>query len=305
MEEKLKYMKTTEKIANIYLELQQQMCHQLESGDNKGKFTKVPWSKDIGYGVTGVLKNGSIIEKAGLNFSHVKGKFSDRMESILNTKAERYEATGISSIIHPNNPFIPIIHMNVRFFELDNGTCWFGGGIDLTPHYVDVEEAIWFHKQLKDVCNKYDKDFYPKFKDWADDYFFIEHRNETRGIGGIFFDNLQPQSENELKYLTDFTIELANTYPKIYCEIMDKKRNTTYTPEEKKWQHIRRGRYAEFNLVYDRGTKFGLESGGNTESILISLPPMVEWEHNYTIQPNSNEHKTVNLLKKGIDWINM
>ncbi len=298
-------MNKTEEIANIYLELQQEMCHQLETGDGNGRFTKVPWSKEIGYGVTGVLKDGDIIEKAGLNFSHVKGKFSDRMESILETQAERYEATGISSIIHPNNPHIPIIHMNVRFFELDNGTCWFGGGIDLTPHYIDVDEAKWFHKQLAEVCNKYDLKFYPKFKDWADDYFFIEHRNETRGIGGIFFDMIQPQSETELNNLKNFTIELAKLYPDIYCKIMDDKRDKKYTAEEKKWQHIRRGRYAEFNLVYDRGTKFGLESGGNTESILISLPPMVEWEHNFTISPYTNEDKTMNLLKKGIDWINM
>ena len=298
-------MNKTEEIANIYLELQQQMCLQLELCDGTGKFTKVPWSKEIGYGVTGVLKNGSIIEKAGLNFSHVKGKFSDRMESILKTNAERYEATGISSIVHPNNPHIPIIHMNVRFFELDNGTCWFGGGIDLTPHYIDIEEAKWFHKQLANVCDSYNIKFYPKFKEWADDYFYIEHRNETRGIGGIFFDMVQPQSESELKNLKNFTIDLAKLYPDIYCNIMDNKRNLAYTEQEKKWQHIRRGRYTEFNLVYDRGTKFGLESGGNTESILISLPPMAEWEHNFAVLPNSNEEKTQHLLKKGIEWINI
>ncbi len=298
-------MNKTEEIANIYLEHQQQMCLQLELCDGTGKFAKVPWSKNIGYGVTGVLKNGSIIEKAGLNFSHVKGKFTNRMESILKTSAERFEATGISSIIHPNNPHIPIIHMNVRFFELDNGTCWFGGGIDLTPHYIDIEEAKWFHKQLAKVCDNYDIKYYPKFKEWADDYFFIEHRNETRGIGGIFFDMVQPQTENELKNLKNFTIDLTKLYPDIYCKIMANKRNQKYTEREKKWQHIRRGRYTEFNLVYDRGTKFGLESGGNTESILISLPPMAEWEHNYAVLPNSNEEKTQDLLKKGIEWINI
>ncbi len=298
-------MKKTEEIAKIYLELQQQMCRQLEFGDGNAKFSRVPWSKDIGYGVTGVVKNGNIIEKAGLNFSHVKGKFSPQMETLLEAKAELYEATGISSIIHPSNPMMPIIHMNVRFFELDDGTCWFGGGIDLTPHYITEDEATWFHKQLAFVCNKYNKEFYPKYKAWADDYFYLEHRNETRGIGGIFFDMIQTNTEKEFKDFLNFTIDLANLYPSIYCQLMENKRDKEYTAEEKKWQNMRRGRYAEFNLIYDRGTKFGLESGGNTESILISLPPLVEWEYNYKPKPNSPEEQTLNLLKKGIDWIKL
>ncbi|GAF03913.1 coproporphyrinogen-III oxidase [Saccharicrinis fermentans DSM 9555 = JCM 21142] len=179
-------MKHTSRIASIYKDLQQQMCRQLEKGDGKGLFQQLPWTKDIGSGLTCVMKNGDVIEKAGLNFSHVEGDFSDKMEALLGMKAARYSATGISSIIHPFNPFVPIIHMNVRFFELDNGVCWFGGGIDLTPHYIDESEAAWFHRSLKDICDQYNGDYYPDYKAWADNYFFIKHRNETRGVGGSF-----------------------------------------------------------------------------------------------------------------------
>jgi len=297
-------MNRTEKIANIYKDLQEKMCHQLEIGDGKGIFSKVSWQKDIGSGLTRVMKDGNIIEKAGLNFSHVQGNFTQKMESILGMKADKYAATGISSILHPNNPLIPIIHMNVRFFELDNGICWFGGGIDLTPHYIQKEEATWFHKKLQTICNKYNPDYYPHYKEWADDYFYLDHRNETRGVGGIFFDRIQPKSDIEFEDFLAFTTDLAKVYPEIYCDIMDKKRGLTYSEQQKKWQNIRRGRYVEFNLIHDRGTKFGLESGGNTESILVSMPPIAEWEYQIDIKENSKEAETQRLLKKGIDWVN-
>ncbi len=296
-------MQRTQHIATIYKQLQQQMCHQLEAGDGKGLFKKVPWNKDIGSGITCVMKKGAIIEKAGLNYSHVEGACTPKMETILGMKANRYSATGISSIIHPSNPLIPIIHMNVRFFELDNGQHWFGGGIDLTPHYIHSDEASWFHQQLYTICNKYNTSYYPQYKDWADNYFFLNHRNETRGVGGIFFDRIQPNSHNDFRDFLNFTTDLAKAYPRIYCEIMDKKRNLSYSPSQKKWQNVRRGRYVEFNLVHDRGTKFGLESGGNTESILVSMPPMAQWD--YDIQPatGTDEYKTLQLLKKGINWL--
>jgi coproporphyrinogen III oxidase len=292
------------RIASIYKELQTKMCLQLEEGDGKGIFQKKHWNKDIGTGVTAVLKDGAVIEKAGLNFSHVQGDFSPKMEAILGMKANKYAATGISSIIHPNNPFVPIIHMNVRFFELDNGIHWFGGGIDLTPHYIEKKEAADFHNHLKTICDSYDASFYPKYKEWADNYFFLSHRNETRGVGGIFFDRIQPNSPDQLESLLNFTIDLANAYPKIYCEIMDKKRTHPFNESHKYWQNIRRGRYVEFNLIYDRGTKFGLESSGNTESILVSMPPMAQWEYDFSPHENSLEEETLKQLKKGINWIN-
>lgn len=298
-------MQNTKKIASIYSDLQQKMCRQLEAGDGKAKFLEVSWTKEIGSGLTCVMKNGNVIEKAGLNFSHVEGNFSTKMEAILGMKAKRYSATGISSIIHPNNPLMPIIHMNVRFFELDNGTYWFGGGIDLTPHFIQKEEAAWFHQILFDICNKYDKDFYPKYKAWADDYFFLKHRNETRGVGGIFFDRIQPKSESEFNNFLNFTIDLAKAYPNIYCDIMEKKRDLSFNESQKQWQNLRRGRYVEFNLIHDRGTKFGLESGGNTESILVSMPPLAEWEYDYHPTSGTPEFETQELLKKGIDWLNI
>ncbi|MCW3804718.1 oxygen-dependent coproporphyrinogen oxidase [Plebeiibacterium marinum] len=298
-------MHKTNRIAKLYKNLQNEMCQQLEIGDGKGVFKKSHWRKDIGSGVTGVMKDGAIIEKAGLNFSHVEGILTNQMKQSLGMEGRKYSATGISSIIHPGNPMIPIIHMNVRHFELDNGTCWFGGGIDLTPHYIQKTEAQWFHKKLHKLCNKYHNSFYPKYKAWADDYFFLTHRNETRGIGGIFFDRLQPRTEDEFETFLNFTIDIAKAYPELYCEIMDRKRHYTYSEKEKKWQKLRRGRYVEFNLIHDRGTRFGLDSGGNTESIFVSMPPLAEWEYDYTPNDGTPEKQTLTLLKKNIDWINI
>ncbi len=298
-------MKRAESVARIYKELQRKMCLQLNEGDGKGIFNEFPWRKDIGRGLTCVMQNGAVIEKAGLNFSHVIGPFKPEMKASLQVEtAESYSATGISSIIHPNNPHIPIIHMNVRFFELNNGICWFGGGIDLTPHYIDKKEAQWFHKKLSYICNKYDTSFYDSFKKWADDYFYLSHRDETRGIGGIFFDRIQPKDDTDFEKILHFTMDLANVYPEIYCTIMNEKRNTSFSEQEKIWQNIRRGRYVEFNLVHDRGTKFGLESNGNIESILVSMPPVAEWQYNLSPKKNSKEEQTVKLLRKNIDWIN-
>lgn len=296
-------MLRTDKIASIYKNLQQEMCRQLELSDGKAEFERIPWKKDIGSGITRVMREGNVIEKAGLNFSHVEAKVTGNMEAILGNKAKRYSATGISSIIHPYNPFMPIIHMNVRYFELDNGSCWFGGGIDLTPHYVDIEEAAWFHKTLRNICEKYDKNYYPHYKIWADDYFFIPHRHETRGVGGIFFDHVEPKDDETFDKFLQFTIDLAKAYPQIYGAIMDKKCNLHFDESNKQWQNIRRSRYVEYNLTYDRGTKFGLESGGNTESILVSMPPIAQWEYDFKPQENSLEQNTLQWLKKGVEWV--
>lgn len=296
-------MKEIENIAGKYSALQFEMCSVFEKNDGVGKFTSTRWEKEIGTGDTRIISNGAIIEKGAVNFSFVRGKFSPAMEKILGEKAENYAATGISSIIHPHNPWVPIIHMNVRYFALDNGISWFGGGIDLTPHIIIPEEAAFFHKKLKDICDRYDCHFYPDFKVWADNYYFLPHRNETRGVGGIFFDRLKPGEDNSFTNLYNFTRDLAKSYPEIYGVFMKKYGNRDFSEREKKWQNLRRGRYVEFNLVNDRGTKFGLESNGNTESILSSLPASASWEYNYQPEPGGFEENTMQLLKKDMDWI--
>lgn len=291
------------KTAAIYKHIQQTICSTLEEADGTGKFSLDTWEKEIGSGLTRVMQNGSIIEKAGVNFSHVKGDFNENMAHLLGEKASKFEATGISSILHSGNPFVPTIHMNVRHFALDNGSSWFGGGIDLTPMYINHDEARWFHRTLKDICDKYDTTLYPVWKDWADDYFYIEHRHETRGIGGIFFDRIPVTAEAELDKMIRLTSDLANAYPVIYAELMKNNGHKSFTEAERHWQKIRRGRYVEFNLIYDRGTKFGLESEGNIESILVSLPAEVEWAYQHQPAPESAEAKTLELLKKGVEWI--
>ena len=289
--------------ATLYKEIQKNICQILEEADGSGKFTEDAWEKEIGSGMTRVMQNGSIIEKAGVNFSHVSGPYSEKMGHLLGENAKSFAATGISSILHSGNPFVPTIHMNVRHFSLDSGSSWFGGGIDLTPTYINPDEARWFHQTLKDICDKYDLNWYPAWKNWADDYFYIEHRAETRGVGGIFFDRIIPSGEAEHDKMLNLTTDLANAYPLIYSRLMKDNGHRSFTEAQKKWQKIRRGRYVEFNLIYDRGTKFGLESDGNTESILVSLPAEVEWAYKHQAEPGTPEEKTQGMLKKGIDWL--
>jgi coproporphyrinogen III oxidase len=296
-------MNRIENIAESYKLLQQQICHKLEEADEKGVFTSDSWSNEIGTGITAVMTDGAVIEKGAVNFSYVRGKFIPQMENILGEKARNYAATGISSILHPENPWVPIIHMNIRYFALDNGISWFGGGIDLTPHIIEPEDAAMFHLSLKNVCDQFDKKYYPEFKQWADEYFFLPHRNETRGVGGIFFDRVKAGSSEESDQLYRFTEKLAQLYPALYTGFMKKYSQQPFSEREKNWQALRRGRYVEFNLINDRGTKFGLESGGNTESILSSLPSNAEWKYNFSPPAGGFEELTLQLLKKGIDWI--
>jgi coproporphyrinogen III oxidase len=223
----------------------------------------------------------------------------------VNAGATRFFATGVSIVIHPASPMVPIIHMNIRYFETDAGDAWFGGGIDLTPIYVNEAQASFFHLQLKDVCDRYSSDFYPKFKTWADDYFFITHRNETRGIGGIFFDYLRPSETLSKEFLLRFVADVGRTFLRAYLPIVAANKLLEYTDEHKQWQWVRRGRYVEFNLVYDRGTRFGLETGGRIESILMSLPEHASWIYNHIPQTDSEEAHTLAKLKKGIDWVSL
>jgi len=213
-----------------------------------------------------------------------------------------FYATGVSIVIHPNNPWVPIIHMNVRYFEMSNGTCWFGGGIDLTPHYINIDDAKYFHQSLKKVCDRHHAEFYPKFKKWADDYFYIKHRQETRGVGGIFFDRLSPSKTLSQDEIFSFVKDVGNTFAPTYTSLMNKHSGTPFTEKEKEWQLVRRGRYVEFNLVLDKGTKFGLDTNGRIESILMSLPPQANWHYNFQPEEESSESDTLKLLRKDVDW---
>ena len=299
------FMKLTREIISKRLEeLQQTICAALENADGKAKFSAEKWEREGGGGgITRVIQHGDVIEKGGVNFSAVEGDLPEKIAKALHVSAGKFFATGVSIVIHPVSPMVPIIHMNVRYFELGDGSWWFGGGIDLTPHYVVEEDAKWFHRQLKDTCDRFDENFYPRFKKWADDYFFIAHRNETRGIGGIFFDRLTDDNEEGKNKLFDFLIAVGETFAPVYTHFMNEKKKLPFGENEKKWQLIRRGRYVEFNLVYDKGTKFGLDTAGRTESILMSLPENASWLYDYVPAHGSPEEKTLNFLKKGISWI--
>jgi len=284
--------------------LQDAICAALEQEDGSAKFEEELWDREGGGGGrTRIIRHGAVIEKGGVNFSAVHGQLPEVLVKELKLESADFFATGVSIVIHPNNPHVPIIHMNIRYFEAGQGEWWFGGGIDLTPHYIIAEQAQWFHEQLKNVCDQYDESYYPKFKKWADDYFFIEHRNETRGIGGVFFDRLSDKSGRSKYEIHDYWLNLGKTFAPIYVHLMSINKLKSFTPTEKNWQLIRRGRYVEFNLVYDRGTKFGLETNGRIESILMSLPELASWQYNYIPESHSFEEQTAQLLRENFDWI--
>ena len=289
---------TKEAIASAYKALQTTICTDLEKLDGRSTFSSDHWGRaEGGGGLTRVMKDGDLLEKGGVAFSAVHGEVSPAMKSQLHLEGETFFATGISIVLHPHSPHVPIIHMNVRYFELDNGTYWFGGGIDLTPHYVIPAQARLFHTRLKAICDKYDAGFYAKHKPWADTYFHIPHRNESRGIGGIFFDHLSESNTSLTKEsLFAYCSELASSFVSIYTEQAELGRTKKIEPHHIAWRNLRRGRYVEFNLVHDRGTKFGLFSGGRTESILMSLPPMAQWEYQYAVEEGSEEAETLNWL---------
>lgn len=296
-------MITKESIAAELRSLQARICSAIESADGKGTFASEDWSRDGGGGgITRILQQGNVLEKAGVNFSAVHGELPQNILRALNVSSSQFYATGVSIVMHPVSPMVPIIHMNVRYFELGDGQWWFGGGIDLTPHYVVEQDASYFHSQLKAVCDRFDAAFYPKFKKWADDYFFITHRNETRGIGGIFFDRLNESSGHSKDLLFEFLIAVGNSFAPVYSELIKRNRNLDFGDNEKQWQLLRRGRYVEFNLVYDKGTKFGLDTGGRIESILMSLPENAGWKYDFRPAPDSKEARTLGFLKKDIIW---
>ncbi len=293
-----------EEISEWFKGLQDQICAAIENADAKGKFQEEIWQhNEQGGGRTRILQQGNILEKAGVNFSGVGGKLSPNILNALQLKESDFFATGVSIVMHPVSPMVPIIHMNVRYFETPE-EYWFGGGIDLTPHYINSDDAKFFHSSLKEVCDATDLNYYSKFKKWAVDYFYNKHREETRGIGGIFFDRLNEQREGKSKEeLFKFVQSIGELFPKIYSHLMLKNADVAYDDSHKRFQSLRRGRYVEFNLVYDKGTKFGFETSGRTESILMSMPPIAAWEYQYQAITGSEEEKTLNLLKKGINWV--
>jgi coproporphyrinogen III oxidase len=296
--------KSKEEIAAIYKQMQEYICDSLEAGDGLGKFKADNWTREAGGGgQTRIFQDGALLEKGGVAFSAVHGPTPKKISDKLGLESGIFFATGVSIVLHPFNPMVPIIHMNIRYFEMEDGTHWFGGGIDLTPHYIVPEDATFFHQKLKETCDSFDPSYYPKFKEWADDYFFIRHREETRGIGGIFYDRLSATSDSHFQELLDFSLALGRLFPEVYTHLMQKNASLPFGPDQKAWQGLRRGRYVEFNLVWDAGTKFGLDTNGRTESILMSMPPQAEWTYQHQPQAGSPEQFTLDHLKKGIDWL--
>ena len=290
--------------------LQDDICAALEKTDGKAKFIEDKWEREEGGGgKTRVISNGALIEKGGVNTSIVFGDVTDTMRSALKINGNKWFACGLSLVIHPSSPMVPTVHCNYRMFELydenDNTIDrWFGGGTDLTPYYLVEEDAIHFHQTYKSACDKFDPAFYPAFKKECDNYFVNSHRNnERRGIGGIFYDHQKPTEEKNVNFWMDFAKECGYAFIDAYIPIVEKNKNLHFTPKQKHWQEIRRGRYVEFNLVHDRGTIFGLKTNGRTESILMSLPPTVRFEYNYQPKKGSEEEKLLQACLKPRQWI--
>ena len=294
-------------VKKYLIELQQSICSEVELIEGGAKFAQDSWTRDDkrGSGLTNILSNGNIFEKGGINYSIITGDKMPKSATALRPELEgrKYTALGVSLVLHPENPFIPTAHANVRFFIAEeqgkNPIWWFGGGFDLTPYYGFDEDAVHWHQTAKKACMPFGEDVYPKYKKWCDDYFYLSHRDEQRGIGGLFFDDLNSGGFDEC---FDFMKSVGNHFSEAYLPIVKKRINTPYTESEKDFQLYRRGRYVEFNLIHDRGTLFGLQSGGRTESILMSLPPKVKWSYQFKAKPNSEEEKLTSYFLKPRDW---
>ncbi len=294
-------------VKHYLLGLQERICAQLAAADGKGHFVEDSWQRpEGGGGRSRVLTDGGVIEKGGVNFSHVTG--SQMPASATAHRPElagrRFEAMGVSLVIHPNNPYVPTSHANVRFFiaEKDGAepVWWFGGGYDLTPYYGFDEDCQHWHQTARDACTPFGESVYADYKKWCDEYFFLKHRNEPRGVGGLFFDDLNAWGfERSFAFMQ----AVGDSYCQAYVPIIERRQGTPYGEREKQFQLYRRGRYVEFNLVYDRGTLFGLQTGGRTESILMSLPPLVRWEYNWTPAPGTAEAALYERYLMARDWV--
>jgi len=298
-----------EQFYNYIQELQDRICAGLEAVDGKARFQEDLWERpEGGGGRTRVIENGSVFEKGGVNISAVHGKLPESMQAYLKVEDADFFACGLSLVIHPVNPLVPTTHANCRYFELydNNGNItksWFGGGQDLTPYYLFEEDARHFHQVCKTVCDKHSKEFYPTYKKRCDDYFWNTHRNEARGVGGLFFDYLTPTDDFSSQDWYNFVTEVGDSFLEAYVPIVNKRKDLEYTSEQRDWQEIRRGRYVEFNLVHDKGTLFGLRTNGRIESILMSLPSHVQWKYNHHPEPGSKEAQLIEVLEHPKDWI--
>ena len=294
-----------------YIEnLQDTITSTLEKLDGIAKFQEDNWKRvEGGGGRTRVIENGKIFEKGGVNISKVFGELPEALRKQFGVEEGNFFACGLSLVLHPVNPFVPTVHANWRYFEMYDSegnivTQWFGGGQDLTPYYLFDEDAKHFHQVCKSACDKHNSTFYPKFKETCDTYFWNAHRNEARGIGGLFFDYLKEIEEFTIVDRYNFVTEVGNSFLESYVPIVAKRKEIPFSKENKDWQEIRRGRYVEFNLVHDRGTLFGLKTNGRIESILMSLPPIVQWKYNHTPEENTEEARLLEILAKPKDWIN-
>lgn len=297
---------------DIIYGLQDKICKAIEDVDGKAVFKEDEWQRGEGKGgggLTRIITNGNVFEKGGVNTSVVYGRVTEKMKKQLGIDGVKWFAAGLSLVIHPVNPFVPTIHCNYRMFELYNeddmmSDRWFGGGTDLTPYYLLEEDAKHFHQVYKSVCGDFDSSFYPEFKKNCDDYFVNTHRNnERRGIGGIFYDHRYPNEAKNTDFWMNFGKTCGEAFIPAYIPIVEKRKNVSYNEKQKHWQEIRRGRYVEFNLIHDRGTVFGLKTGGRTESILMSLPPTVRFDYNYQPEPGSEEYKLLQVCLCPKDWV--
>lgn len=299
-----------ERVESVIHTAQDTICNAISTLDPT-PFREDTWQRpEGGGGRSRVLQNGQVFEKAGVNVSVVHGTLSDEAIAAMgggrdaSPREKRFYATGVSLVLHPVNPMAPTAHANYRYFERGPAAApvawWFGGGADLTPAYLFDEDAAHFHRVHKTVCDRFDSGFYPRFKRWCDDYFMIVHRGERRGVGGIFFDDL---NDRDPLILLEFCRQAADAFVEAYVPIVQRRKDMPYGPEQQRWQQVRRGRYVEFNLVYDRGTVFGLRSGGRIESILMSLPLTARWEYCHDPEPGSEEARLVEVLQQPREWL--
>ncbi len=298
---------SVEAIKEYLVALQDRITAALEREDGTGRFRQDSWERpEGGGGQTRILTGGSVFEQAGVNFSHVLGEHLPPSATAQRPElaGRSFDALGVSLVIHPHNPYVPTCHCNVRFLIASKADVesvwWFGGGFDLTPYYGFKEDTVHWHKTAKTACDPFGKDYYARFKKWCDEYFYIKHRNEPRGVGGLFFDDL---NENSFDHCFGFTQSVGDQLLPAYLPIVERRKDTPYGQRERDFQCYRRGRYVEFNLVYDRGTLFGLQSGGRTESILMSLPPLVSWRYDWQPESGSPEAKLYEIFLKPRDWL--
>lgn len=290
-------------------QLQDTITAKLEAVDGKAKFREDLWERaEGGGGRTRVIENGNVFEKGGVNISAVHGPLPKAMQAYFKVGDVDFFACGLSLVIHPKNPFVPTVHANWRYFEMydkegNTVDSWFGGGQDLTPYYLFDEDAVHFHETCKTACDKHNPEFYPLYKKQCDEYFWNAHRNEARGIGGLFFDRCKGNGDFSIEQWYNFVTEVGNSFLEAYVPIVERRKDIEYTPENRTWQEIRRGRYVEFNLVHDKGTLFGLKTNGRMESILMSLPPHVQWVYDHHPEAGSEEQRLITVLTTPKDWL--